>query len=112
MESQRTYAAMTPCTLRDSILQLRQVGSRANEGVGHTGTSDIPLTANGEKRMRATGRAMIGKDRLIVPEKIAHMCVCVASRAPARSPVYPAPVTAHCRLVQLSLGHADPFGKK
>lgn len=32
----------------------------------HTGTSDIPLTANGEKRIRATGRALVGDDRLIV----------------------------------------------
>lgn len=41
----------------------------------HTGTSDIPLTANGEKRVRATGRALIGNDRLIVPQNLAHMCV-------------------------------------
>ena len=39
----------------------------------HTGTSDIPLTANGEKRVRATGNALVGDDRLIVPSKIAHM---------------------------------------
>jgi sedoheptulose-bisphosphatase len=39
----------------------------------HTGTSDIPLTANGEKRIRATGRAMVGSDRLIVPKMLAHM---------------------------------------
>ena len=41
----------------------------------HTGTSDIPLTANGEKRIRATGRALVGSDRLIVPKKLAHMYV-------------------------------------
>lgn len=41
----------------------------------HTGTSDIPLTANGEKRVRATGRALIGDDRLIVPKNLAHMYV-------------------------------------
>ena len=41
----------------------------------HTGTSDIPLTANGEKRIRATGKALVGDDRLIVPSKIAHMYV-------------------------------------
>jgi len=39
----------------------------------HTGITDIPLTANGEKRVRATGRAMIGNDRLIVPKKLVHM---------------------------------------
>jgi broad specificity phosphatase PhoE len=41
----------------------------------HTGTSDIPLTTNGEKRVRATGRALIGDDRLIVPKNLAHMFV-------------------------------------
>ena len=39
----------------------------------HTGTSDIPLTANGEKRVRATGKALVGDDRLIVPGNLAHM---------------------------------------
>jgi broad specificity phosphatase PhoE len=39
----------------------------------HTGRTDIPLTGNGEKRIRATGRALVGNDRLIVPKKIAHM---------------------------------------
>lgn len=39
----------------------------------HTGISNIPLTKNGEKRVRATGRALVGDDRLIVPKKLAHM---------------------------------------
>ena len=39
----------------------------------HTGTSDIPLTSNGEPRVRATGRALVGADRLIVPRTLAHM---------------------------------------
>lgn len=39
----------------------------------HTGSTDIPLTANGEKRVRATGRALVGSDRLIVPKRISHM---------------------------------------
>ena len=39
----------------------------------HTGTTDIPLTENGERRVRATGQAMVGDDRLIVPKKLAHM---------------------------------------
>ncbi|KAL2042746.1 hypothetical protein N7G274_004505 [Stereocaulon virgatum] len=47
----------------------------------HTGTSDIPLTANGEKRSRATGKALIGDDRLIVPSKIAHIYVSPRHRA-------------------------------
>ena len=41
----------------------------------HTGTSDIPLTSNGEKRVRATGRALVGDDRLIVPRQLVHMQV-------------------------------------
>lgn len=39
----------------------------------HTGTSDIPLTANGERRVRSTGKALVGEDRLIVPKQLAHM---------------------------------------
>jgi len=39
----------------------------------HTGNSDIPLTANGEKRVRATGKALVGDDRLIVPKQLKHM---------------------------------------
>jgi probable phosphoglycerate mutase len=39
----------------------------------HTGLTDIPLTSNGEKRVRATGKALVGPDRLIAPKKIAHM---------------------------------------
>jgi sedoheptulose-bisphosphatase len=39
----------------------------------HTGSTNIPLTANGEKRVLATGKALVGNDRLIVPSKLAHM---------------------------------------
>lgn len=41
----------------------------------HTGVTDIPLTVDGEKRVRATGRALVGNDRLIVPNKLTHMSV-------------------------------------
>ncbi|KAK0507377.1 hypothetical protein JMJ35_010415 [Cladonia borealis] len=47
----------------------------------HTGTTDIPLTANGEKRIRATGKALVGDDRLIVPSKLAHIYVSPRHRA-------------------------------
>lgn len=39
----------------------------------HTGLTDLPLTANGEKRIKATGKALIGDDRLVVPKKLSHM---------------------------------------
>ncbi|AEO61057.1 hypothetical protein MYCTH_98410 [Thermothelomyces thermophilus ATCC 42464] len=38
----------------------------------HTGSTDIPLTSNGEKRVLATGKALVGNDRLIVPSKLAR----------------------------------------
>lgn len=41
----------------------------------HTGITDLPLTENGEKRMKATGKALVGDDRLVVPRKLAHMYV-------------------------------------
>ena len=47
----------------------------------HTGTSDIPLTPNGEKRIRATGRALVGDDRLIVPGQLAGVIVSPRKRA-------------------------------
>lgn len=39
----------------------------------HTGLTDLPLTANGEKRIKATGKALVGSDRLVVPKKLKHM---------------------------------------
>jgi len=47
----------------------------------HTGTTDIPLTENGEKRIRATGKALVGDDRLIVPSNLAHIYVSPRTRA-------------------------------
>ncbi|KAK5129180.1 hypothetical protein LTR08_003777 [Meristemomyces frigidus] len=47
----------------------------------HTGTSDIPLTPAGERRIRATGRALVGNDRLIVPRNLAHVYVSPRRRA-------------------------------
>lgn len=47
----------------------------------HTGTSDIPLTANGEKRIIATGRALVGADRLIVRSNLAAVFVSPRTRA-------------------------------
>lgn len=41
----------------------------------HTGRTDIPLTKSGEKRVVATGRALVGNDRLIVPKRLTHMLV-------------------------------------
>ncbi|CAN8100037.1 unnamed protein product [Discula destructiva] len=47
----------------------------------HTGTTDISLTSSGEKRVRATGRALVGNDRLIVPKKLTHIFVSPRQRA-------------------------------
>lgn len=47
----------------------------------HTGITDLPLTANGEKRIKATGKALVGNDRLIVPRNLAHVYVSPRSRA-------------------------------
>ncbi|KAK8102930.1 phosphoglycerate mutase family protein [Apiospora sp. TS-2023a] len=47
----------------------------------HTGTSDIPLTATGERRVRSTGKALVGEDRLIVPKQLAHIYVSPRTRA-------------------------------
>ena len=47
----------------------------------HTGKSDIPLTANGEQRMLATGSALVGDDRLITPRRLAHIFVSPRTRA-------------------------------
>ncbi|KAF2097778.1 phosphoglycerate mutase-like protein [Rhizodiscina lignyota] len=47
----------------------------------HTGTTELPLTANGEKRIIATGNALVGNDRLIVPRNLAHIYVSPRHRA-------------------------------
>lgn len=48
----------------------------------HTGRTDIALTASGEKRVRATGEALVGNDRLIVPRRLSHMSVSPVSPRP------------------------------
>lgn len=53
----------------------------------HTGTTELPLTANGEKRIRATGQALVGDDRLIVPSQLAHMSVKGAPHNSGRHPL-------------------------
>ncbi|KAJ5166182.1 uncharacterized protein N7482_004963 [Penicillium canariense] len=47
----------------------------------HTGSTDLPLTANGEKRIKATGKALVGNDRLIVPKNLVHVFVSPRTRA-------------------------------
>ncbi|KAM7205682.1 Histidine phosphatase superfamily [Rhypophila sp. PSN 637] len=62
----------------------------------HTGSTDIPLTANGEKRVKATGKALIGPDRLIVPKQLVHVYVSPRKRAQRT-------------LELLNLGFDEPF---
>ncbi|KAI0021441.1 histidine phosphatase superfamily [Xylariomycetidae sp. FL0641] len=47
----------------------------------HTGVTDIPLTSDGEKRVEATGKALVGDNRLIVPKQLAHIYVSPRKRA-------------------------------
>ncbi|KAL2830250.1 histidine phosphatase superfamily [Aspergillus cavernicola] len=47
----------------------------------HTGCTDLALTENGEKRVKATGKALVGNDRLIAPNKIVHVYVSPRARA-------------------------------
>ncbi len=52
----------------------------------HTGTTELPLTPNGESRIRATGRALVGDDRLIVPKHLAHVYVTAVLIPPQPAP--------------------------
>ncbi|KAA8643423.1 histidine phosphatase family protein [Aspergillus tanneri] len=47
----------------------------------HTGSTDLLLTPNGEKRIKATGKALVGNDRLIAPRKLVHVYVSPRARA-------------------------------
>ncbi|KAE8331827.1 histidine phosphatase superfamily [Aspergillus sergii] len=47
----------------------------------HTGVTDLALTPNGEKRVKATGKALVGNDRLIAPRKLVHVYVSPRARA-------------------------------
>ncbi|KAI9843016.1 MAG: hypothetical protein M1837_006647 [Sclerophora amabilis] len=47
----------------------------------HTGTTELALTPNGEQRIRATGKALVGNDRLIAPIRLAHIYVSPRQRA-------------------------------
>ncbi|KAE8159418.1 histidine phosphatase superfamily [Aspergillus tamarii] len=47
----------------------------------HTGITDLALTPNGEKRVKATGKALVGNDRLIAPRKLVHVYVSPRARA-------------------------------
>lgn len=47
----------------------------------HTGTTDIPLTDAGVKRSIATGKALVGDDRLIVRKNLCGIYVSPRSRA-------------------------------
>jgi len=47
----------------------------------HTGVSDIPLTANGERMMREMSPRVIGPDKLIKPDHIRHVIISPRIRA-------------------------------
>ncbi|CRJ81454.1 hypothetical protein BN1708_001901, partial [Verticillium longisporum] len=73
---QTQYPAMAP-----RVFIIRHGETEWSLNGRHTGTTDIPLTANGEKRIEATGRALVGRDRLIVPRQLAHIYVSPRKRA-------------------------------
>lgn len=40
----------------------------------HTGSTDLPLTENGENQVIKTRKALVGEGKLIVPRNLAHVC--------------------------------------
>lgn len=48
-----------------------------------TGKSEIPLTANGVKQVKGTGKMLVGTGKLIDPSKIAHVFSSPRARAVA-----------------------------
>jgi hypothetical protein len=68
-----TYIQLPPTMPDPRVFIVRHGETEWSLNGRHTGTTDIPLTANGEKRIRATGKALVGDDRLIVPSNLAHM---------------------------------------
>ena len=47
----------------------------------YTGSSDIPLTPNGESQVRSTGGMLVGPNKLISPTKLAHVFISPRHRA-------------------------------
>ncbi|KAK7204864.1 histidine phosphatase superfamily [Myxozyma melibiosi] len=47
----------------------------------HTSFTNLPLTPNGERRVKATGQAMVGKDRLIDPRHVLKVYISPRLRA-------------------------------
>jgi probable phosphoglycerate mutase len=47
----------------------------------HTGTTDLPMTAEGEEQVRGTGRIAYGEGKLLDPRKIAKVLVSPRTRA-------------------------------
>ena len=54
---------------------LTQLGATCNRSLNgrHTSTTDLPVTPDGEIRIRATGEALIGEEKLICTSLLAHM---------------------------------------
>lgn len=63
----------TPNTMAPRCFIIRHGETEWSLNGRHTGITDLPLTANGEKRIKATGKALVGDDRLIVPKNLVHV---------------------------------------
>lgn len=47
----------------------------------YTGSSDIPLTANGEEQVASSGKVVVGAGKIIDPSRITHLFVSPRTRA-------------------------------
>lgn len=39
----------------------------------HTGSTEVPLTPNGEKQVKSTAQIYVGDNKMIQPKNISHM---------------------------------------
>lgn len=77
----QTRYAMTSYFLLNTINQVILGETEWTINGNHTSFTDLPLTANGEKQVTATGKLMIGHNKMIDPSRLAHVFVSPRIRA-------------------------------